>query len=195
MAQLAINLINLVAGALYILIFARILISWLPVHPWHPVVRWLRIIVDPILAPFRRMLPSFAGIDLSPLLAILVIYLVANIATQLIAALAFGAPTHIGGTIIAFVGLLLQRIVIVLGILVLIRFLISLFSVSSFHPLVMGIRSMTDPLVRPFAGMASPRQRYGYHQGIDVPALITLAVYVILYLVIGYVFGALLNLG
>ena len=52
------NVIGFVATALYVLIIARIAVSWIGLSPWHPVVRWLRIIVDPILAPFRQDPPE-----------------------------------------------------------------------------------------------------------------------------------------
>ena len=78
------NVIGFVEVALTVLIIARIAVSWIGLSPWHPVVRWLRIIVDPILAPFRRILPSFSGIDFSPILAIVVIFFVAQILQTLV---------------------------------------------------------------------------------------------------------------
>ena len=66
------NVIAFVEVALTVLIIARIAVSWIGLSPWHPIVRWLRVIVDPILAPFRRILPSFSGIDFSPILALVV---------------------------------------------------------------------------------------------------------------------------
>ena len=148
LANTAVTVINIVAGALYVLILARILISWLPIHPWHPLVRWLRIIVDPILAPFRRILPSVAGLDLSPLLAILVIFFIAHIATGAIL-----GSLSVPALIVSLIAQLIEAIIIILGILVLIRLLLALFNADPFHPLAAGIRSMTNPLVRPFAGV------------------------------------------
>lgn len=187
-ATTAINVINIVTWVLYILILARILISWLPIHPWHPLVRWLRIIVDPILAPFRRILPSLGGLDLSPLLAILVIFFVQRLLTSAIAAVGLGAPISVPALVVSLLAQLIENIIIVLGIMVLIRFLISLFSADPFHPLVMGIRSMTNPLVRPFAAVGRRRTLSGF----DVPALLTLITYVILYVVVQVVFATLL---
>lgn len=187
-AETAKTAITIVAWALYILILARILVSWLPIHPWHPIVRWLRIIVDPILLPFRRILPAIAGLDLSPLLAILIIFFVAQLATGAIDAVAYGGSVHVAALVVSLVAQLIKDIIIVLGILVLVRLLISVFSADPFHPLVMGVRSMTDPLVRPFAGVARRRRLTGF----DVPALITLIVYVILYIVVQIVFATLL---
>jgi YggT family protein len=186
---LLITLISIAEGVLYVLILARILVSWINVSPWNPVVRWLRIIVDPILRPFRRLLPSIAGIDLSPLLAVLVIFLVGNLATQILTALEFGGSVDVAGDVVSAIGQLLLNIVIVLGILVLVRLLISLFSASPWHPLVMGIRAITDPLVHPFAHFGPRRSTYGYQSaGIDVPAVITLCVYVVVGAVIVIIF-------
>ena len=182
LANTAVTVINFVAGALYVLILARILISWLPIHPWHPLVRWLRIIVDPILAPFRRILPSVAGLDLSPLLGILVIFFVAHIATG-----AIQGSLSVPALVVSLIAQLIEAIIIVLGVLVLIRLLLALFNADPFHPLAAGIRSMTTPLVRPFAG-------FGRRQaltGLDVPALLTLILYVILYVVVQVVFNTL----
>jgi YggT family protein len=57
-----------------ILIFARIVISWIPA--WHH-KKWIRFIAfctDPFLNFFRRILPPLGGVlDLSPLLAFFVL--------------------------------------------------------------------------------------------------------------------------
>lgn len=187
-AATAINIVNFVAEAIYVLILARIIVSWLPISPWNPLVRWLRIIVDPILRPFRRILPSIGGLDLSPLLAILVVFFVANVVTQALTYFAVGGSIPIAADIIALIAQLLEDIVIILGILVLIRLLVSLFGADPWHPLVVGVRTMTNPLVRPFAGLA----RRGSRSGIDLPALATLAAYIVVYLVIEFVFRRLL---
>lgn len=183
LASTAVTVINIVAGVLYVLILARILISWLPIHPWHPLVRWLRIIVDPILAPFRRILPSVAGLDLSPLLAILVIFFIAHIATG-----AIQGSLSVPALVVSLIVQLIQAIIIILGILVLIRLLMALFNADPLHPLTAGIRSMTNPLVRPFAGFGRRKAL----TGLDVPALLTLILYAILYVVVQVVFNTLL---
>ena len=188
LANTATSVIDGVAIVLYVLILARILISWLPIHPWHPIVRWLRIIVDPILAPFRRVLPAVAGLDLSPLLAILVIFFVDHLATGAIRNAAFGAPLSVPALVVSLLAQLVESVIIILGILVLVRFLLALFSADPFHPLVAGIRSMTNVLVRPFASFGRRRALTGF----DVPALLTLILYAALYVVVQVVFANLL---
>ena len=183
LAGTAVTVINIVTGVLYVLILARILISWLPIHPWHPLVRWLRIIVDPILLPFRRILPSVAGLDLSPLLAILVIFFIAHIATG-----AIEGSLSVPALVVSLIVQLIQAIIIILGVLVLIRLLLALFNADPLHPLSAGIRSITNPLVRPFAGFGRRRAL----TGLDVPALLTLILYAVLYVVVQVVFNTLL---
>jgi YggT family protein len=75
-----------------ILIFIRILLSWIPRMPYYP---WLRAgvdfvhqVVDPYLNIFRRVLPPIGGggfaIDISPILATIVLIIVSGVVVALI---------------------------------------------------------------------------------------------------------------
>jgi YggT family protein len=188
--ELIANVINTVAQILYVLILARIVVSWIGLNPWNPIVRWLRIIVDPILRPFRRVLPTFGGIDFSPLLAILVIFFIARLATSLILS---GGANVTANTVVLIRDVLLN-IIIVLGVLVLIRLLLSVFNADPWHPLVAGVRSMTNLLVAPFAGIGRRghmRSMYTHQRAIDVPAVLALGLYVVLYFVVLNIFNRL----
>ena len=56
------------------IILIRALLSWVNPDPWNPIVQFLQRITEPVLAPIRRRLPTWQwGIDLSPLVVILVI--------------------------------------------------------------------------------------------------------------------------
>lgn len=58
------------------LILARVLLSWFPINPrgqMGQVVQWVMTATEPVLAPLRRVLPSFGGLDLSPMVVLLVI--------------------------------------------------------------------------------------------------------------------------
>ena len=167
------------------LIFARIAVSWIGLSPWHPVVKWLRIIVDPILAPFRRILPNFSGIDFSPILAIVIIYLVA----QILQTLVLGGGIDPAGAAVGLVEQLVVDIAIAIAVLVFIRVLLALFHADPWHPMVQMVRTMTNPLVAPFAGLHRGRVT----AGVDYPAVVALVVYIALIFVIRLVFGFLLQ--
>lgn len=57
------------------LIIIRALLSWVNPDPSNPIVRILYTITEPILSPFRKIIPAYSiGIDLSPVLALLFIW-------------------------------------------------------------------------------------------------------------------------
>jgi YggT family protein len=70
----------------YILIAAAVL-SWLVafnvVNPRHPVVsvigEFLYRITEPVLRPIRNRLPNFGGIDISPVIVILIIFFIQSV--------------------------------------------------------------------------------------------------------------------
>jgi len=63
-----------VAITLYIwIIIIQAVLSWVRPDPRSPIVRFLYNITEPVLAPIRRFLPMM-GIDLSPLIVLLVLY-------------------------------------------------------------------------------------------------------------------------
>ena len=59
---------------LYIyVIIARALISWVNADPWNPIVQFLTRATETALAPIRRLIGWRLGMDLSPLVLILVL--------------------------------------------------------------------------------------------------------------------------
>lgn len=52
------------------LVLVAVITSWLRLSPDNPIRRVLRVAVDPILDPLRRILPSMGGLDFSPMLLI-----------------------------------------------------------------------------------------------------------------------------
>lgn len=57
------------------LIIGRALISWVNPDPYNPIVTFLYRVTEPVLAPIRRWIPLRGmGIDISPILVILIIY-------------------------------------------------------------------------------------------------------------------------
>lgn len=54
-----------------IIIMASVVISWLRLDPWHPVVRILNQLTAPIYKKIRRFVPHVGGLDLAPLVALL----------------------------------------------------------------------------------------------------------------------------
>ncbi len=63
-----------------LLIFVRILLTWFPTVEWmNQVASFLSPITDPYLNIFRSFVPPIGGLDISPILAILVLNIVAGL--------------------------------------------------------------------------------------------------------------------
>jgi YggT family protein len=71
-----------------ILIFARIVLSFVPRMPYNPTLRavvgFIHEVTDPYLNLFRRVIPPVGPLDLSPILAIFLLYIVQAIVVGLI---------------------------------------------------------------------------------------------------------------
>ena len=62
--------------ALYTLaIFIYIILSWTGVSYRSPLMRFLFKITEPLLGPLRRMIPPVAMFDISPMIALLIVWL------------------------------------------------------------------------------------------------------------------------
>ncbi len=73
---------------LYILlILARVLLEWMQLSYAHPVMRFLWDATEPVLRPIRRRLPTFSGLDFTPLAAVLLLGIVEYILALLLRAL------------------------------------------------------------------------------------------------------------
>jgi len=80
---MTVNLVTIIDIAFEVLdwlIIARVLLSWVRLDPYHPVVRFIYETTEPILAPFRRIMPrGTMPVDFSPFIAILVLQLVKSL--------------------------------------------------------------------------------------------------------------------
>lgn len=74
------TILSLLLTILYWAIFIRVLLSWAPmlgirIDPYNPIIKVLYDLTDPILEPLRRF-TTIGMIDWSPLVALLVIWLI-----------------------------------------------------------------------------------------------------------------------
>jgi len=65
--------LGLLLQILWLAILVRVILSWFPVDQSNPIIRIVWDVTEPILAPFRRVIPRIGMFDLSPLAAFLVI--------------------------------------------------------------------------------------------------------------------------
>ena len=63
--------------ALTLIIVARALLSWVVPNPYEQPMRFLYEITEPVLVPLRRIIPRMGMIDITPMVAILILQVVA----------------------------------------------------------------------------------------------------------------------
>ncbi len=74
--QFLYNFVDALFTILFWAIIARSLLSWFPVrpgNPFHPLAVILFQITEPILGPLRRIIPTIGMIDISPVVALLLL--------------------------------------------------------------------------------------------------------------------------
>ena len=84
-------------------IIASVILSWLMafgvVNPYNPTVRaiWqgLNAVTEPLLRPIRNMMPNLGGIDISPVILILILLFLRDVVLIGWLAPAFAAPDNL----------------------------------------------------------------------------------------------------
>ena len=71
--------IRILCEVLTIAIFARAIISWFPVNPGNRLVALLYQVTEPILDPLRRIVPRVGMMDITPVVAIVLLQIIAGI--------------------------------------------------------------------------------------------------------------------
>src|ERR671915_1882007 len=84
------NFVEVFTLVYFLLIFAYILMSWvrLPYSIWlNRIQRFLYDVVEPYLRIFRRFIPPLGPLDISPIVAIFVLWIVSGLVIRLLGAL------------------------------------------------------------------------------------------------------------
>jgi YggT family protein len=82
------NFIDILFTLLELAILARVLLSWFRLSPYHPVVNFIYQITEPILRPLRNIIPPLGMIDISPIVALILM----DIIRRIIQAIILGGP-------------------------------------------------------------------------------------------------------
>ena len=72
--EAAATVVSMGLNFLLILVIARAVVSWVQADPYNPIVQFLYTATEPILRPIRRRLPPMTGIDISPLVVVMIVY-------------------------------------------------------------------------------------------------------------------------
>ncbi|HLF77023.1 MAG TPA: YggT family protein [Dehalococcoidia bacterium] len=82
-------LVDIVQATILVLTFliiARALLSWFPnLDPSNPAVEFLITVTEPILAPIRAVMPRLGFLDLTPMVAIILLQVIGRVLVNALA--------------------------------------------------------------------------------------------------------------
>lgn len=73
------NIVDFALTLYSFLVIAAAVLSWISPPLYHPAVRFIYRVTEPALKPIRRLLPLRLPIDISPLILLILIYLIQNV--------------------------------------------------------------------------------------------------------------------
>ncbi len=77
-------IISAIGTFLYLAIIGRSILSWFPnVSRDNPAVQFVYIVTEPILSPIRRVVPRAGMFDFTPMIAIILIFLIQGVLLQI----------------------------------------------------------------------------------------------------------------
>lgn len=77
--------IRLVFAVLQIAIILDVLFSWVRPDPYNPLVRLVSQVAGVIVNPLRRVVPPFSGLDITPMIALILLQIAESLIMSLIA--------------------------------------------------------------------------------------------------------------
>lgn len=67
------TILDMALGLYMLVVFGRVIVSWVDADPYNPIVQFLYTVTEPALGPIRRRLGIVSGIDFSPIVLIVAI--------------------------------------------------------------------------------------------------------------------------
>ncbi len=66
-------------NAYSLVVFVRVIISWIQLPPNNPIAHYSRVLTEPVLEPIRKLLPASGGLDFSPLILLVLLQVIAGL--------------------------------------------------------------------------------------------------------------------
>ena len=57
-----------------VIVLITVVVSWIQLPPDNPIVKFTKMLTEPVLAPIRKLMPSTGGLDFSPMILLLLLY-------------------------------------------------------------------------------------------------------------------------
>ena len=78
MISILIHIINILSQFIVLVVIAKVILSYF-MDPYHPIRRTLDNLVEPMLAPIRRVVPLIGMFDFSPLILLILVQILSSV--------------------------------------------------------------------------------------------------------------------
>ena len=78
-SSVIIQIVSTLIFVLTIAILIRSLMSWFPMSPQNPFYQVIYGITDPIIRPLQRIVPKLGMIDISPMVALIILWVIQRV--------------------------------------------------------------------------------------------------------------------
>jgi len=62
-----------------IVVLAAVVLTWIRLSPRNPVLQFVHMLTEPVLAPARRIIPPLGGLDISPMLVMIALQAIRSV--------------------------------------------------------------------------------------------------------------------
>ena len=84
------GIVGLLVNIYFFALLAMIILSWVAAGSGNPAIALLHQITEPVMAPFRKILPAMGGLDFSPILVFILINVIQIVLRNMAASLGVG---------------------------------------------------------------------------------------------------------
>lgn len=174
-------LIQTLFGIYILFVMLRFLFQWVRADYYNPLVQFLVKVTNPLLLPLRRFVPGFMGLDMAAVALILVLQIVEIVLLEAVGAYPFILGLRPEGYSLGLFSLLILAVTEILRLLtnvflwaVIIQAILSWINPDSYHPAIMLLHQLTEPVLRPVRRLLPPVSSIDFSPMVVVIALILL---------------------
>ena len=159
-------LIETIFGLYILIVMLRFLLQWARADFYNPVSQFIVKATQAPLAPLRKMIPGFGGLDMAALTFMIILKFVE---LWLVIGL-LGLSPQIGGLAILSIAELLGLLINVFIFSILIQVIISWVNPGMYNPVMGLLHSLTEPLLAPARRVIPPIS------GLDLSPIVVIVV-------------------
>lgn len=146
------------------IILVRFILQWVRADFYNPISQAIVKLTNPVLRPLRKIVPGLGGLDVSALLAAVLIQML----SVLLIVLLKGATPTLSYLLVVTVTELLQLLFNLYFVTILAQVILSWVSPGAYHPAVGLLHAINAPLMRPAQRLIPPLG------GLDLSPLVVL---------------------